>query len=69
MPLPDTYCATLLARDAPGLVIADTWHEPEFARLPSTRDLNVRSYSGAPIVNEGGTTAGTLCTPAPRGPR
>ncbi len=62
MPLPDTYCATLLARDASALAITDTWADPEFARLPSTRDLGVRSYSGAPIVGADGTTAGTLCT-------
>ncbi len=62
MPLPDTYCATLLARDTPALAIADTRADPEFARLPSTRDLNVRSYSGVPIVGADGTTAGTLCT-------
>ena len=62
MPLPDTYCATLLARDTAALAIADTRADPEFARLPSTRDLNVRSYSGVPIVGADGTTAGTLCT-------
>lgn len=62
MPLPDTYCATMLARDAPALAIADTWDDPEFARLPSTRDLGVRAYSGVPIVGADGTTAGTLCT-------
>jgi len=62
MPLPDTYCATLLARDTPALAIADTRADPEFARLPSTRDLNVRSYSGVPIVGADGITAGTLCT-------
>jgi signal transduction histidine kinase len=62
MPLPDTYCATMLARDAPAQAIADTRADPEFARLPSTRDLGVRSYSGVPIVGADGTTAGTLCT-------
>jgi len=62
MPLPDTYCATMLARDAPALAIADTRADPEFARLPSTRGLGVRAYSGVPIVGADGTTAGTLCT-------
>ena len=62
MPLSDTYCGTLLARDAPALAIADTQADPEFARLPSTRDLGVRSYSGAPIVSADGTTVGTLST-------
>ncbi len=62
MPLPDTYCATMLARDAPALAIADTRADPEFAHLPSTRDLGVRAYSSVPIVGADGTTAGTLCT-------
>jgi len=62
MPLPDTYCATMLARGVPALAIADTRSDPEFAHLPSTRDLGVRSYSGAPIVGADGITVGTLCT-------
>jgi len=61
MPLPDTYCATMLARDAPALAIADTRADPEFARLPSTRGLGVRAYSGVPIVGAD-AEAGTLCT-------
>jgi len=61
MPLPDTYCATMLARDAPALAIADTRADPEFARLPSTPGLGVRAYSGVPIVGAD-AEAGTLCT-------
>jgi len=61
-PLPDTYCATMLARGEPALVIADTRADTHFAALPSTRDLGVRAYTGISLYRADGTRQGTLCT-------
>jgi len=66
IPLADTYCQTLLAGDAPALVVADAAADPHFAALATTRDLGIGAYCGVPLRRADGRLYGTLCTLHPR---
>ncbi|GAC1558048.1 MAG: hypothetical protein NVS2B7_33140 [Herpetosiphon sp.] len=61
VPLPTTYCASLLDGRLPGLAIEDTLADPHFATLYPTVELGVRSYVGVPMVDDEGIVRGTLC--------
>lgn len=62
IPLGDTYCQTLLARESASLVVEDALADPHFAALASTRDLGIGAYCGVPLRRADGRLYGTLCT-------
>jgi len=66
IPLGDTYCQTLLAGEAPALVVADAAADPHFAALATTRDLGIGAYCGVPLRRADGRLYGTLCTLHPQ---
>lgn len=62
------FCPHVVARRK-ALVLDDVYAYPRFAGNPVVDELGVRSYLGAPIIDEDGTVLGTVCAvdPSPRG--
>lgn len=59
-PLEDTYCKRTIQAGGP-LLVPDALLDPEFARLPITQELKIRSYLGVPVYHADGSIYGTLC--------
>lgn len=57
VPLEETFCIRML-RGASRLV-ADSQQDPDYADHPDA--VGIRSYAGFPILDDDGTTFGTLC--------
>ena len=64
------FCVHVAARRK-ALVLDDIYAYPRFAGNPVVDEFGVRSYIGAPLIDEDGTVIGTVCAidPAPRGTR
>ncbi len=60
VPLEFSYCQHVVGT-ATSLVVPDTREHPLLARSPSTTELGVASYLGAPIVVSGDLVLGALC--------
>jgi GAF domain-containing protein len=54
------YCPHVVARRLP-LVLDDVCDYPRFAGNPVVDKVGIRSYLGAPIIDNTGTTLGTIC--------
>lgn len=59
-PLSHSFCKLVVERDAP-LVVEDAVNHPLVADNLAIRDLNVRSYLGAPVRDNCGHPVGALC--------
>jgi GAF domain-containing protein len=61
------FCVNVVARRK-ALVLDDIYSYPRFAGNPVVDELGVRSYLGAPLIDDDGTVLGTVCAidPAPR---
>jgi hypothetical protein len=68
VPRRDTYCQRVVDGRLPNL-ITDAQHDTRLADLPRTKDSNIGSYIGVPVVFSDGRVYGTLCcashVPAP----
>lgn len=61
MPTPQTFCASVLERDA-AVVVPDALADPAFRALPGVRgELGIRFYAGQPVRDAHGTVIGTVC--------
>jgi hypothetical protein len=62
------FCVHVVARRK-ALVLDDIYAYPRFAGNPVVDELGVRSYLGAPLIDDDGTVLGTVCAvdPAVRG--
>jgi GAF domain len=67
MDLEHGFCPHVVARRK-ALVLDDVYAYPRFAGNPVVDELGVRSYLGAPIIDDDGTVLGTVCAvdPSPR---
>jgi hypothetical protein len=67
MDLEHGFCPHVVVRRK-ALVLDDVYAYPRFAGNPVVDELGVRSYLGAPLIDEDGTVLGTVCAvdPAPR---
>lgn len=67
MDLEHGFCPHVVTRRK-ALVLDDVFAYPRFAGNPVVDELGVRSYLGAPLIDEDGTVLGTVCAvdPAPR---
>jgi hypothetical protein len=68
MDLEHGFCPHVVARKK-ALVLDDIFAYPRFAGNPVVDEIGVRSYLGAPLIDDDGTVIGTVCAvdPAPRG--
>ncbi|TQN33388.1 GAF domain-containing protein [Haloactinospora alba] len=60
MPRDHGYCPHVVARRLP-LVLDDVCDYPRFAGNPVVDKIGIRSYLGAPLIDDSGTTLGTIC--------
>jgi GAF domain-containing protein len=67
MALDHGFCPHVVARRK-ALVLDDVCAYPRFAGNPVVDELGVRSYLGAPLIDDDGTVIGTVCAvdPTPR---
>jgi GAF domain-containing protein len=67
MDLDHGFCVSVVARRK-ALVLDDIYAYPRFAGNPVVDELGVRSYLGAPLIDDEGNVLGTVCAidPAPR---
>lgn len=70
MDLDRGFCVHVVARSK-ALVLDDIYSYPRFAGNPVVDEIGVRSYIGAPLIDDDGTVLGTVCAidPAPRSAR
>lgn len=68
MDLDHGFCPHVVTRRK-ALVLDDIFAYPRFAGNPVVDELGVRSYLGAPIIDDDGTVLGTVCAvdPSPTG--
>ncbi|HEV2344792.1 MAG TPA: GAF domain-containing protein [Actinocrinis sp.] len=67
MALDHGFCPHVVARRK-ALVLDDVYAYPRFAGNPVVDELGVRSYLGAPLIDDDGTVIGTVCAvdPSPK---
>jgi len=67
MDLEHGFCPHVVTRRK-ALVLDDVYSYPRFSGNPVVDELGVRSYLGAPIIDDDGTVLGTVCAvdPSPR---
>lgn len=67
MELDHGFCPHVVARRK-ALVLDDVYAYPRFAGNPVVDELGVRSYLGAPLIDDDGTVIGTVCAvdPSPK---
>jgi hypothetical protein len=64
MDLEHGFCPHVVARRK-ALVLDDVYAYPRFAGNPVVDELGVRSYVGAPLIDDDGTVIGTVCAVDP----
>ncbi|HEY3869957.1 MAG TPA: GAF domain-containing protein [Actinocrinis sp.] len=64
MDLDRGFCPHVVARRK-ALVLDDVYAYPRFAGNPVVDELGVRSYLGAPLIDDDGTVIGTVCAVDP----
>jgi hypothetical protein len=64
MALDHGFCPHVVARRK-ALVLDDVYAYPRFAGNPVVDELGVRSYLGAPLIDDDGTVIGTVCAVDP----
>lgn len=67
MELDHGFCPHVVARRK-ALVLDDVYAYPRFAGNPVVDEIGVRSYLGAPLIDDDGTVIGTVCAvdPSPK---
>ncbi|WTD05953.1 GAF domain-containing protein [Streptomyces albidoflavus] len=54
------YCPEVRTRSK-ALVLPDVYRHPRFTGNPVVNEIGIRTYAGAPLLDEQGTTFGTVC--------
>lgn len=60
-PLDETYCHTVWQTHQP-LIVEDSTRDPFYQQLLTTKDYNIGSYIGVPLIYSDGRVYGTLCS-------
>jgi GAF domain-containing protein len=65
MPLGHGFCPEVVARRT-ALVLPDVYAHPRFAGNAVVDLINIRTYTGAPLIHDSGTVLGTVCFVGPQ---